>query len=126
MSARADTPISGLEGAAAPPGDTDGPVFEEPWQARAFAVVVALCGDGHYEWDDFRQRLIAEIGAADAAGDTSAGYYEHWLAACETLLGARGIAGAGDLARRTAVLAANPPALTTAKDNPVHIDPGRP
>ena len=53
---------------AAPPTVDDAPVFAEPWQARAFAVVVKLCQDGHAEWDDFQRRLIAEIGAADAAG----------------------------------------------------------
>ena len=109
---------------AAIPRDAGGPVFAEPWQARAFAVVVRLCQDGHYEWDDFRQRLIAEIGAADAAGDDATGYYEHWLSACEKLLAARGMTDAGDLAARKADVAANRPAPTRAVANPVAVDRG--
>ncbi len=94
---------------AAPPTTDDTPVFTEPWQARAFAVVVKLCQDGHAEWDEFQRHLIAEVGAADAAGDDATGYYEHWLAACERLLVERGLAGPGGLARRKAEAAANRP-----------------
>ena len=107
------------------PGDKDGPVFDEPWQARVFALVVRLCRDGRYEWDEFRRLLIAEIGAADAAGDGETGYYDHWLAASEKLLGARGLLAQDDLAGRKAELAANPPEPTKAVPNPVHVDPGR-
>ena len=106
------------------PRDAEGPVFAEPWQARAFAVVVRLCQDGHVEWDAFRLRLMAEIAAADTAGDTTTGYYEHWLAACEALLAARGVAQAGDLAARKMDIAAHRPAPTTAVANPVAIDRG--
>ncbi len=109
---------------AAPPTTDDTPVFAEPWQARAFAVVVKLCQDGHAEWDEFQRRLIAEIGAADAAGDDATGYYEHWLAACERLLVERGLAAPGDLARRKAAAASRPPP-TRAVANPVAIDPAR-
>lgn len=107
---------------AAPPGDADGPVFAEPWQARAFALVVALVGDGRVDWEDFRRRLIAEIGAATAAGDDATGYYEHWLRACERLLAARGIAAADELAAVKADLAAHPPHPTAAAANPVGVD----
>ncbi len=110
---------------AAPPPADDTPVFTEPWQARAFAVVVQLCQDGHTEWDEFQRRLIAEIGAADAAGDDATGYYEHWLAACERLLAERGLAAPGDLARRKAEAAASRPPPTKAVANPVAIDPAR-
>ncbi len=107
------------------PRDSDGPVFAEPWQARAFAMVVRLCQDGHYEWDAFRHRLIAEIGPADADGDTETGYWDHWLAACETLLAARGMTDADDLAARKADVAANRPPPTRAVANPVAVDRGR-
>ena len=110
---------------AAPPTTGDTPVFAEPWQARAFAVVVKLCQDGHAEWDEFQRRLIAEIGAADAAGDDTTGYYEHCLAACERLLVERGLAAPGDLARRKAAVAASRPPPTRAVANPVVIDPAR-
>ncbi|MCP4320160.1 MAG: nitrile hydratase subunit beta [Hyphomicrobiales bacterium] len=41
---------------AALPGDAKEPVFAEPWQAHAFAVIMSLYRDGHYtwaEWDDY-------------------------------------------------------------------------
>ncbi len=103
------------------PGDGDGPVFEEPWQARSFALVVALCRDGHYEWDDFRGLLIAEIGAA---GDRGTGYFSHWLAASEKLLAARGLIAEGELTGRKADLKADPPHPTKSVPNPVYVDPG--
>ncbi len=93
---------------AAPPPAGDTPVVTEPWQARAFAVVVQLCRDGHAEWDDFQRRLIAEIGAADAAGDAATGYYDHWLAACEGLLVERGLAAAAALRSARSPGAARP------------------
>ena len=103
------------------PGDGGGPVFQEPWQARSFALVVALCRDGHYEWDDFRKRLIAEIGA----GDRGTGYYDHWLAASEKLLAARGLVPRDELTERKDALKANPPHPSKTVPNPVCVDPGR-
>ena len=110
---------------AAVPRDAEGSVFAEPWQARAFAVVVRLCRDGHVEWGAFRQRLIGEIAAADAAGDGETGYWDHWLGACEALLASRGMAQAGDLAARKAHIAAHRPPPTKAVANPVRVDPAR-
>jgi len=71
--------------------------FKEPWEARAFAITVALWQSGRFQWDDFQQRLIAEIASADAAGSADASgkdYYQHWLAALLTMLSDRGIADA--------------------------------
>ena len=39
-------------GGAAQPGDAQGAVFEEPWQAHAFAIVMCLYQNGHYTWPD--------------------------------------------------------------------------
>jgi nitrile hydratase accessory protein len=72
--------------AGALPHDDLGPVFSAPWQARAFAIVVALAKDGRFGWPEFQSRLIARIGQGD--GDP-AHYYEHWLAAAEDLLAAK-------------------------------------
>jgi len=75
-------------------------VFEEPWESRAFGMAVALNEDQCYDWDDFRDRLIAEIAAADARNDPS-GYYERWLAAFEQLLTEQGILTRDELDERT-------------------------
>jgi nitrile hydratase accessory protein len=106
------------------PGDDDGPVFAEPWQARVFAVIVRLCQDGRYDWKAFQQRLIEEVGAADVTGYDITGYYEHWLAAAEKLLVAEGLVSAHELAARKAHVAAHRPHPTTAVPNPVAVDPG--
>lgn len=71
------------------PGD-DGPVFEAPWQARAFGLAVALHEEQEvYDWQEFQQRLIDEVDATDADTMQEAveeTYYEQWLAALERLL----------------------------------------
>jgi nitrile hydratase accessory protein len=79
------------------PGDGGGPVFEAPWQAGAFAAVVALAEAGRFEWAEFQQLLIAEVRAGD--GDPGH-YYEHWLAAAEKLLAAKGLVAPAALRSR--------------------------
>jgi nitrile hydratase accessory protein len=80
-------------------------VFDAPWESRAFSVAVALAQTGRCDWEDFRRRLSAEIGAWEAEhGDDAEGwsYYERWLAALGCLVVEAGLATAGELDRRTA------------------------
>jgi nitrile hydratase accessory protein len=86
------------------PRGQDGPVFAEPWQAQAFALAVALRQRGLFTWQEWAERLAAEIRRAQAAGDPDRGdtYYHHWLAALERLIVERGLFGADDLAERHA------------------------
>lgn len=79
-------------------------LFRAPWEARAFAIVVALCRAGAWPWADFKAQLIAAIAAAPA--DDGTRYYERWLAAAERLLAARGLIAPGELEARLAALAA--------------------
>jgi nitrile hydratase accessory protein len=80
-------------------------LFEAPWEGRVFGMAMAL-GDGRaFSWDDFRDRLAAELADAQAHGDDSA-YYERWLASFERLLLDRGVLTPGELDARTAELAA--------------------
>ncbi|HXM88862.1 MAG TPA: nitrile hydratase accessory protein [Candidatus Acidoferrum sp.] len=72
-------------------------VFSAPWEARAFAIALQLSERGHFTWDEFRDRLIAEVGASDrirARDGTSAPgeYYDHFLHALERLLQEKSIA----------------------------------
>ena len=80
-------------------------VFEAPWEGRIFGMAVALSDDQAYAWDDFRDRLVAEIAAAEEHGDDS-GYYERWLASFERLLLETGVVTADELDARTAEYAA--------------------
>ena len=90
-------PQAALEATRAVPGiprDEDGPVFREPWEARAFAMALSLHERGVFTWKEWAETLGAEIKRAQAAGDPDTGetYYRHWLATLETLVAAKGIA----------------------------------
>ncbi len=76
------------------PRDAQGPVFTAPWQAQAFALTLALHERGHFTWPEWATALSQAIQQAQAAGDADLGdtYYQHWLAALESLVIARGIA----------------------------------
>lgn len=43
---------------------TEGPAFSEPWQAQAFALVLALHEQGLFAWSEWAEYLTAAI--ADA------------------------------------------------------------
>ncbi|MGZ5275402.1 MAG: nitrile hydratase accessory protein [Caldimonas sp.] len=83
------------------PRDEDGPLFREPWQAQAFAMALALHERGLYTWPEWAAALAAQIEAAQAAGDPDLGdtYYQHWLAALESLVAAKQAGSAAELAR---------------------------
>ncbi len=86
---------------AAIPRRNGEPVFNEPWESRAFGMAVGLCERGFYDWDEFRERLIAEISAADRRGENS-GYYERFLRALERLLVEKHVCDAADIELRAA------------------------
>jgi hypothetical protein len=65
--------------------------FDEPWQARAFAMAVVTVERFGLPWDAFRDRLKAAV-----ADDPHRPYWESWLTALEDLLGTGHPAGAGD------------------------------
>ena len=75
------------------PRDEGGPVFAEPWQAQAFALAVKLSEQGHFTWKEWAQGLAEELQAAARRGEPDDGsrYYEHWLAALERLVTAKGL-----------------------------------
>lgn len=70
------------------PKDDDGPVFQEPWQAKAFALTVSLHEQGLFSWTNWGEYLSAEIKEAEIQGrtDTAAAYYSHWMTALEKIL----------------------------------------
>ena len=120
--------VAPAAGTATAPGsaDTAEAVFAEPWEARAFALAVTLSGGELFAWDDFRDLLIAEIAAGDAAAanaaparlpdDTAAAsYYERWLAALEKILCAKAMLNAEEIDLRAAAIAASPPTPTKAQ-----------
>ncbi len=97
-------------GPAAPPRDNGQLVFAAPWESRAFGVALALHDAGRIAWEDFRQTLIAEIGAWEVAHPSREGwsYYECWLRSLERVVCGQGLVGADDLRARADGLAARP------------------
>jgi nitrile hydratase accessory protein len=83
------------------PRDDEGPVFNEPWEAKAFALTLGLYERGLFTWPEWADALTREIGAAQAGGDADLGdtYYQHWLRALESLVARKGAASADELAR---------------------------
>jgi len=75
------------------PRDPDGLVFAEPWQAQAFAIAVKLSEEGYFSWKEWAATLAEELKAAADRGEPDDGshYYEHWLAALERLITAKGL-----------------------------------
>lgn len=74
--------------------------FAAPWEARAFAMVVALSQAGHFSWSEWVACFCTELAEAEAerqAGGASRVYYECWLEAVEHLVAARGMVDAGSL-----------------------------
>jgi nitrile hydratase accessory protein len=70
-----------MDGPEAPPRDNGELVFTAPWEARAFALAVALVDKLDLDWDAFRERLVAAI-----AADPDRPYYESWSVALEALV----------------------------------------
>ncbi|KFC74128.1 Nitrile hydratase accessory protein [Bosea sp. LC85] len=92
---RPDAALADALAAGTPiPRDAGGPVFAEPWQAQAFALVVALQNKGVFSAQEWAEALGAEIREAVAAGGCRDGsdYYERWCEALEHLLIAKGLA----------------------------------
>ena len=108
MKAPVDPTVANMTGPAALPRKNGELVFEAPWQGRAFGMAVALRDRGHFDWDEFRDRLIAEIaehGGAEAPADAAALYYEQWLGALEELLLQKGVLSKEELEARAEELA---------------------
>jgi nitrile hydratase accessory protein len=104
-----------------PRDDQGSPVFREPWQAQAFAMVVRLHQAGHFTWAEWAQALADQIRQAQAAGDPDLGdtYYLHWLAAFEHLVAAKGLVTVEELAERRAEWAEA--ARTTPHGKPIEL-----
>ena len=79
-----------LDDIPAIPRDRDGPVFKAPWEAKAFALAVAMHDKGVFTWPEWAEALGASIAAAGP--DDGSRYYEHWLDALERLLHQKGVA----------------------------------
>jgi nitrile hydratase accessory protein len=97
-------PGTGVTGPLSTPGlpqDAGGPIFNEPWEAKAFAITLRLHERGLFTWPEWAQALSRQLSHARTHGDPDLGdtYYQHWLTALETLVAAKGAASQEDLTR---------------------------
>lgn len=109
------------------PGDNEGPVFREPWEASAFAIAVNLSEAGYFTWSEWVDYLSREIRDAEAAEDhdhvdDGHDYYHHWFSALEKLAVAKKILDKPSLDSRHQYLKDNPvPHDHVARREPVCI-----
>ncbi len=76
-------------------------MFQAPWEAQVFGLVVQLGDRGFFTWKEWAETLGAVIREAQAAGDPDLGdtYYRHWVKALERLVTRRGLADAQTVER---------------------------
>ena len=93
--------MASMMGSAEHPPRANGTLcFFSEWERSAFGIALALARQGYFEWDDFRDELIASIRTweeSHALDDPSWDYYEHWLAALERAVVKAGIADPAEL-----------------------------
>ncbi len=96
-----------ISGPAAPPRSNGELVFAAPWESRAFGLAMALHDGGLFEWEAFRQQLIAAVARAEAAGGEFS-YYRCWLEALQVLLDTAGLVELSAVELRAGELACRP------------------
>ena len=97
----------GSEGA--PPRDNGQLAFNRSWEQVAFALAIALSKKGCYEWEEFRQNLIATIGEWESEHDLSDptwDYYHCWYAVLEKLALASGVVDPAELEEKLGAILA--------------------
>ncbi|TIP27023.1 MAG: nitrile hydratase accessory protein [Mesorhizobium sp.] len=83
-----------------PPRANGSLCFSSEWERTAFGMALALAKQGYFEWDDFRDELIAEIKTWEdthPVDRSSWNYYDRWLAALEKAAIKTGILDADEI-----------------------------
>jgi nitrile hydratase accessory protein len=102
--AKAERLVADMDGTVALPRRNGELVFEAPWESQAFGMAIALYEQGHYDWEEFRGRLISEIGDWERSEEDERAvwdYYRHWLASFEALVKDRGLLSEEEIEERT-------------------------
>lgn len=72
--------------------DGDEPIFNEPWEAQAFAMVLNLHQNGAFTWSEWAEALSEQIHSG-----IDREYYAHWLAALEAIVSAKSLTSIDEL-----------------------------
>ena len=106
-------PGTPLPAKALPFGSDADIAFAEPWEAKAFAIVVKLAEAGHFTWPEWVECFSKEVAAAtevEAAGGRPKAYYEQWLDAAERIMIEKGVTSKEQLVARRFALGVTGPA----------------
>lgn len=90
------------------PQDAEGPVFDAPWEAAAFAMAVKLCEDGHFTWPEWVECYSAHIRAHEEKS-LHVHYYEIWFEALEEMMIGRALISRAALDHKHDHLRHHPP-----------------
>jgi len=104
------------------------PVFEAPWEGRAFALVMSLHEQGVFTWEAFQSHLVNAIRdwERDPPPGEAYSYYRQWYRALETLLEGRALCDPADLDARVAELGRrNPGHDHVARREPLVVSKGK-
>lgn len=108
--AKTERLVADMGGTVAIPRRNGELVFGAPWESQAFGMAIALSEEGHFDWEEFRQRLISEIGDWERSDEDERAawdYYRHWLASLEALLEDQGLVSESEIDEKATELASN-------------------
>lgn len=104
--------LGGKDGFGAVGHESTEPPFHAEWEGVVFAMALATMAQSHYTMDAFRHA----IERLDPVWYLDSSYYEHWLAAVETLLVEEEVIEADTLAARGTAFAAGKATVPTRTD----------
>jgi nitrile hydratase accessory protein len=104
--------------------------FNKPWELRVFAVAVAACEAGEFEWAEFQEALTDAIKNWELANpgytQDDWNYYEQFVTALEVVLARHEKLSSEGLDERARFILEKPPHKHhVARYEPITIDPAR-
>lgn len=96
--------LGGMHGFGPVEREENEPPFHAPWERSVWAIMRTALREQIFNIDEMRHA----IERMEPAHYLSSSYYEHWLAALETLLAEKGVLSAAELDRRTELLRSQP------------------
>ena len=81
--------------------DNEEPVFQEPWEAHAFAMTVHLHARGCFSWTEWSEALAEAV-----VNQPNEPYYQLWIEALEALLEKKDLLDTDNIRLAMAILCA--------------------
>ena len=106
--------LGGMRGFGPVEPEPNEPIFHAEWEKAMLAMNLAGTVERVYNVDEFRHA----IERMSPAHYLTSSYYEHWLAAVETLMVEKGVISREELESRTAQFERNPDAPLPAQRDP--------